>query len=316
MDGGTSIPAGWYDDPAGSGSQRWWAGAEWTEHLSAPEPAPVASSYSPVQAYTPEAYQVQPVAAAPANPFAAAEPNPFGVGPQQYNPMALQQQPGDYSSQFSRGYGNSAYAMAAPVDNSKGWISLAAGVASLILLAVGSVVGAVVFGTLTAVIFAVSFGVRALAARSSGQATALVPPILGMVLAAATVLIYLGSLLIPVTLTSADYDAESYDLDFTDSPELESMYDTANQIQLELYSRDDGSWPTELVADANGAIVLDGAVIGRIAPGQTFTYSTSDAGQQFEFTIQGGGLGQSVVYNSETEEISVWCYETDVSCGS
>lgn len=27
-----TIPAGWYDDPAGSGGQRWWDGREWTAH--------------------------------------------------------------------------------------------------------------------------------------------------------------------------------------------------------------------------------------------------------------------------------------------
>lgn len=33
--------AGWYPDPAGSTSQRWWDGAGWTTHLYTPEPAPV-----------------------------------------------------------------------------------------------------------------------------------------------------------------------------------------------------------------------------------------------------------------------------------
>jgi hypothetical protein len=283
MSEGASVAPGWYDDPAGSGAQRWWGGSEWTEHLRAREPEP-----------------------APSNPFVSEGFNPYGVGPQQYNPMALHQRPGDNSQ--------SHYVPAAPADNSKGWISLAAGVASLILLAVGNVVGAVVVGTATAVVVAITYGVRSLAARNAGQSSSLVPPVLGMLLAALTVLIFVGSLLAPAVL-DASYDNEAYDLSFTDNPELEAMYDTANQIQLQLYARRDGSWPTELVADASGSIVLDGAVIGRLSPGQTFTYQTTEGGQHFTFTIAGGVLGQSVVFDSQTEEISVWCYNTDVSCG-
>ena len=34
----TGPPAGWYDDPAGSGQQRYWAGDEWTEHVATVAP--------------------------------------------------------------------------------------------------------------------------------------------------------------------------------------------------------------------------------------------------------------------------------------
>jgi uncharacterized protein len=32
---------GWYPDPSAPGAQRWWDGTRWTEHSSAPQPAPV-----------------------------------------------------------------------------------------------------------------------------------------------------------------------------------------------------------------------------------------------------------------------------------
>ncbi len=31
-------PFGWYPDPAGSESLRWWDGSQWTEHLETPRP--------------------------------------------------------------------------------------------------------------------------------------------------------------------------------------------------------------------------------------------------------------------------------------
>lgn len=35
---------GWYDDPGGSGRQRYWDGARWTEHLTPAAPAPASAS--------------------------------------------------------------------------------------------------------------------------------------------------------------------------------------------------------------------------------------------------------------------------------
>ena len=43
----SSIAPGWYDDPAGSGLQRWWSGLGWTEHTHEPAPAPASSTPSP-----------------------------------------------------------------------------------------------------------------------------------------------------------------------------------------------------------------------------------------------------------------------------
>lgn len=52
-----TAPAGWYPQPDGSGGQRWWDGARWTEHtspLAAPAVAPVsAAAPAPAPAPTP-----------------------------------------------------------------------------------------------------------------------------------------------------------------------------------------------------------------------------------------------------------------------
>ena len=45
-----STPAGWYPNPDGSASQRWWDGAAWTQHVGAPAmpvPAPSVATAPP-----------------------------------------------------------------------------------------------------------------------------------------------------------------------------------------------------------------------------------------------------------------------------
>ncbi|MFE1644181.1 DUF2510 domain-containing protein [Microbacterium sp. P01] len=42
-----TTPAGWYDD--GHGAQRWWDGAQWTEHVQTPAPDAAASAHAPIE---------------------------------------------------------------------------------------------------------------------------------------------------------------------------------------------------------------------------------------------------------------------------
>ncbi|WP_168197104.1 DUF2510 domain-containing protein [Agromyces laixinhei] len=63
MSDGRAAPAGWYPDPNDAAAQRWWDGAQWTEHRAA---APV-TAYPAAPAYVPAAEGGRPA------PYGGAE---------------------------------------------------------------------------------------------------------------------------------------------------------------------------------------------------------------------------------------------------
>ena len=289
MSDGTALPAGWYDDPAGSGGHRWWAGTQWTDHVRAPEPAapaftppePLPSAGSAVQEYQPMSY--------PATAFPSAAPDEY------------------------------RFAGRVDVDNTKGWLSLGGGVVSLALLAAASIGGVVLIGTLTAVIFTITSGIRSLSLRSRGMSTVLIPPVLGIVFAGLTVLIFLGGILVSaigVAATSAEFLSEQTRQSFPENPELQAMHDTAYNIQSQLTDElRTGTLPEQLEADASGEIWLDGELLAIIDAGQIFDYSLIEGGTHYEFTLHGTVLGESIRFNSKTGNLYAVCFEDDETCG-
>lgn len=288
MNDSAPLPAGWYDDPAGSGGHRWWAGAQWTEHVRAPEP--VAPAFTP------------------------PEPVPYTApAVQEYHPMS---------------YTATAFPTAAPdeyrfagrvdVDNTRGWLSLGAGVLSLILLWASSFGGIVLVGTLSAVVFGVTSGIRALSLRRRGMSTALVQPVLGIGFSALTVLLFLGGIVVASMALTFDTPLinSQQQQSFPDNPELQSMYDTSYDIQLKLTDElRSGNLPAELTADASGQIIHDGELLAIIDAGQVFNYELLDGGSDYKFTLHGTVLGESIRFNSQTGNLVAICFETDATCG-
>ncbi|MFC9561707.1 DUF2510 domain-containing protein [Agromyces sp. NPDC056965] len=96
MSDGRAASAGWYPDPSDASAQRWWDGAQWTEHVAPAAPvAPVAqavpqASVAPVvapavvaPAYVPPVTPAYAPAYASAPPYAATapaygQPAPYG----------------------------------------------------------------------------------------------------------------------------------------------------------------------------------------------------------------------------------------------
>lgn len=290
MSDGASLPAGWYDDPAGTGGHRWWAGTQWTDHVRAPEP--VAPAFTP------------------------PEPLPFaGSAVQEYQPMAY-----TTATAFpSAAPDEYRFAGRVDVDNTKGWLSLGGGVVSLALLAAASIGGVVLIGTLTAVIFTITSGIRSLSLRSRGMSTVLIPPVLGIVFAGLTVLIFLGGILVSaigVAATSAEFLSEQTRQSFPENPELQAMYDTAYDIQSQLTDElRTGTLPEQLEADASGEIRLDGELLAIIDAGQIFDYSLIEGGTHYEFTLHGTVLGESIRFSSKTGNLYAVCFEDDETCG-
>jgi len=151
------------------------------------------------------------------------------------------------------------------------------------------------------------------------MSTVLIPPVLGIVFAGLTVLIFLGGILVSaigVAATSAEFLSEQTRQSFPENPELQAMHDTAYNIQSQLTDElRTGTLPEQLEADASGEIWLDGELLAIIDAGQIFDYSLIEGGTHYEFTLHGTVLGESIRFNSKTGNLYAVCFEDDETCG-
>ena len=304
MDTTQSIPAAWYDDPAGSGGQRWWDGAAWSEHVR-PAEVPVFPTYQPTQQAHP------PLQAQPVQLFQPVETGVATTASAAYSPFQGHVSPGTAAWQAD------TTPNAVVVNNSAGWTSLAFGVIGLGIVVVSSMLGQTVYLLYTPLAIAVGFGIRALAQHGSGKSTLLVPPILGILMGVIAAFLFLTVLVTGSFLgiqPSNDMSPEAASEQFPHSPELATIYVVAYDIELGIRDQyPDGSYPDAVTADQNGVIELNGVTLGTIATGQRFAYHLLDS-DTFTFTIFGTKTAQSMVYNSDEDRVTVWCYAGDADC--
>ena len=299
-----TIPPAWYDDPAGTGGQRWWDGTAWSEHVR-PAEAPVFPAFQPAQ-------QAQP-----AQPGQAFFESLQGQDPATtsavYSPFQGHVSPGTLAWQADQP------TTAVVVNNSAGWTSLVFGVIGLGVVVVSSMLGQTVYVLYAPLVVAVGFGIRALAQHGSGKSTLLIPPILGILMGVTAGLLFLSVLLTGSFLgiqPSNSIDARSASEQFPNSPELATMYVLAYDIKSGIHNQyPDGSFPDEVTSDAKGVIELNGETLGTLAAGQRFAYHLLDSGT-FTFTIFGTQTAESMVYDSVEDRVTVVCYAGDEACDS
>jgi hypothetical protein len=230
--GTTAVAAGWYKDPAGSPTLRWWDGAEWTDHVHEPVAAPQPPSAQPqltqqqsglgqpqftTQPVAQPQLTQQPFAQPPFTPQPAAQPQftPQPVAQPQFTQQYIPQRgvtiehprnsslvPGYYRDDTHGGGqpGRSAQSAladtTAPHNNFVAWLSLAAGAISLgtILLVESIPSGTFIFPIfgLTAIIA----GIRGIIGYRRRRVTVLWAPIVGLVLGAVAEVLLIGGIIL------------------------------------------------------------------------------------------------------------------------
>lgn len=107
----STTPPGWYDD--GHGALRWWDGAQWTEHVAAPDPQPAVADAEGdnATAVLPPELSDHPTEVYPGGSYAAGHPG--GGYPTAY--------PGGYASGYPSAAGG-AFSAATEPQKSRMWI--------------------------------------------------------------------------------------------------------------------------------------------------------------------------------------------------
>ncbi len=235
--------------------------------------------------------------------------------PQVIQPYSTPMQP-YYSSYPSYAPSYRQQPTMAPISNRAAWFSFGFGVFALVISIVYSAANPNGWVFSTSEIVAIIWGIRALLRVRAGLATRRWPAVVGIVTGSIATALTVLVLLVHAYLLSLAGAGEPNLGSYPNNPEMTSMTRMAYQIEHSLRQHaTDGAWPSALVVDPTGTVEMsDGTVLGTMATGWTFQYTSLGNGQTFEFTIHGNVAGEYVDYLSSTKEINGYCLKTDTSC--
>lgn len=321
---GTAVAPGWYPDPAGSTSVRWWDGGRWTEHLQ-PRPA-----LPPLPAVVLPAAPAWTVPADSTGRWGSAE----GFGGQQW--AASTAHPGlTYDPAAAYRTSNQP---GVTVSNTMAWIGFSAGIialAAVFLKLADPSVGAYlpVFG-----VTAIITSIRALVRHHRGAATVLWAPVVGLILGSVAevmlvIVIVTGSMTYTTTssglsgshaaLGSDEGDSINYSMGRggvqyppSENPNLSSaaVQEAALVAKLRaIYGR--AGFPSDLHLNSTGLVVAtDGQVIGDFLERGWFIAYTRESDGSYLLEISALPTSEVAVYFSATDEYWAWCSRADATC--
>lgn len=304
----SSIPAGWYQDPAGTTGKRWWDGVQWTTHMQAPAPSPQA----PI-----------PVEPQRVDPYAQA--NPYGLPPveqRSFVPMQNASPPPVPMQAVHRAHNRAAVGSA-----------VVGAIASCLSL-VGFIPGSPIVYYSASGVIAIVGGVRALVRRRAGFGTNAWAPVLAIALGALAVVFMVSGLIIRDTRTI--YIPESTSLSQNDTglgnggaastvplppsfaadPNLTAYERSAATIAQSIYVNYNGgqlssstpTWPADVTVASDGQVTFPTGVVATTIPaGEVLHYQVSPTLGFFMISVTGGDLSEVAVYDSKENTFSWAC---------
>jgi len=318
----STTPAGWYNDPAGSGGKRWWDGVQWTAHMQAaapPTPPPAAMVLHQPQQLEPQ--RVDPY----------GQSNPYGYGAVQqraYVPMQQSTLPPVPMQQVHDAHNNAAIG------------SVVVGALAFCLSLVGVIPGAPIFYYSAGGILAIIGGVRALVRSRMGYGTNRVLPVVAIVLGSLAVLFMIIGIAIHATTytnvlngtsnsqlqsgtgSGASSGSTSEDIPVAPTFATDSVltgYEATTWVVVSsIYTASNNHrastgagalpWPTSLSEDATGKVVFDsGTTAAGVPSDEDVKYELSSDGDHFAVAVSGGDDQEVALYDSESNTFTWIC---------